>query len=109
NIAQAHRLNGECKPALEAYRHFTRLVPTSEYRAESDTQIAALTVRCGEVAPTPARRPEAPKPAQLTEPSTVPVLQSEPAAGTPSRWSARRKTSAALLSGGVGLGLVAGG
>src|SRR5262252_1876052 len=32
NIAQAHRLNGQCKEALAVYRHFTRLVPDSEYR-----------------------------------------------------------------------------
>src|SRR5262245_39858135 len=36
NIAQAHRLNGDCKQALEIYRHFVRLAPESEYRAEAE-------------------------------------------------------------------------
>src|SRR5688572_2308317 len=31
NIAQAHRLAGDCKLALEVYRHFVRLAPESQY------------------------------------------------------------------------------
>jgi len=110
NIGQAHRLNGECKPALEAYRHFVRLVPTSEYRAEADTQIAALTVRCGEAAPpAPANRPEVVKPAPSIAPTSVPSIAAGATEAAPPRWSARRKASVALLAGGAGLGLVAGG
>jgi len=52
NIAQAHRLNGDCKQALAIYRHFVRMAPDSEYRPEAETQIAALVVRC-EPAPAP--------------------------------------------------------
>src|SRR3954451_15882747 len=63
NIAQAHRLNSDCKQALEAYRHFARLVPTSEHRGEAEKQSAALTVRCG-VVPPPAPRSEVADPAQ---------------------------------------------
>jgi len=110
NIAQAHRLNGECKPALEAYRHFKRLAPTSDYRAEAETQIAALTVRCGEVTPAaPPSQAEGAKPPQSVEPARIPVLQSQPAEPATPRWSARRKTAAGLLAGGVSLGLAAGG
>jgi tetratricopeptide (TPR) repeat protein len=86
NIAQAHRLNGQCRQALEIYRHFIRLAPQSEYLPEAETQIAALVVRCGTPGPDaqaePARH-ETPKEAVAPAPiAPVPsvTVQSEPPA-----------------------------
>jgi tetratricopeptide (TPR) repeat protein len=108
NIAQAHRLNGDCKQALEVYRHFTRLVPDSEYRPEADTHVAALAVRCGgAVAPSaPVQRS---KPAALGDLSSSPVVEARQADVARPRWSTPRKASVALLAGGIGMGLAAGG
>ncbi|HEY7374518.1 MAG TPA: tetratricopeptide repeat protein [Polyangia bacterium] len=107
NIAQAHRLDGDCKQALEVYRHFVRLAPESPYRGEADAQIAALMPRCG-LAPVALRAGVE----EAKSADQVPVLLRSPEAEiavTPApRWTTRRRTSATLLAGGVGVGLAAG-
>jgi tetratricopeptide (TPR) repeat protein len=109
NVAQAYRLNGDCKQALEVYRHFTRLVPDSEYRLEADTHIAALVVRCGEAVP-PSAPAEASKHGPQRDLSSTPsVLEARRAELERPRWTTRRKASVALLAGGIGMGLAAGG
>jgi tetratricopeptide (TPR) repeat protein len=109
NIAQAHRLNGQCKEALEIYRHFVRLAPDSPYRTEAETQIATLAGRCAQ--PTDVRS-AAPSPPTVDRAASPPVLVSSPRAGGATqvapRWSTRRRASAALLGGGIGAGLAAG-
>jgi tetratricopeptide (TPR) repeat protein len=108
NIAQAHRLAGQCSQALEVYRHFKRLAPDSPYRAEADTHIATLVVQCG--ATPAAAAPPTRDPVAKDEPSPGSALQLSQAAAPPerSRWSTRRKTAAALLAGGLGASLAAG-
>jgi tetratricopeptide (TPR) repeat protein len=114
NIAQAHRLDGDCKQALEVYRHFVRLAPGSPYRAEADAQIAALLPRCG-----PGSAPASPAPVAVRAglenakpaddaPALLRSPEAEIATRPAPRWTTRRKTSAALLAGGVGLGLASG-
>jgi tetratricopeptide (TPR) repeat protein len=111
NIAQAHRLNGQCKQALEIYRHFVRLAPSAEYRGEADTQIAALTLRCGTPMPTPSAGAETSRPAPKAEdtPATL-LVASQPTAPSerPSRWSKQRRTATGLLAGGAAVGIAAG-
>jgi len=112
NIAQAHRLNGDCKQALEVYRHFIRLASESPYRGEAETHVATLERRCGGAAP-PAPAPSVPRAdLQKAKPAGPPPLLQSPradiAAKPAPRWSVRRRTSAALLAGGIGLGLGAG-
>jgi len=113
NIAQAHRLNGQCKQALEIYRHFVRLAPQSESRAEAQTQIAALAVRCGAVASSQPVESQKKAPLETTAaaPGPTVVIHQESAAPEPAppRWSKRRRAAVALLATGVGAGLVAGG
>jgi tetratricopeptide (TPR) repeat protein len=108
NVAQAHRLAGQCKRALDVYRHFIRLAPESEYRAEADMHVTALVLRCGAAANAPsgdatvASRPETATP-------PIPTVSQQGAAPAQSRrWSTRRRTAAALLSGGAILGATAG-
>jgi tetratricopeptide (TPR) repeat protein len=111
NIAQAHRLNGDCKQALEVYRHFVRLAPESEYRGEAATQIAALILRCGAPPPTSPGADQGDRGAADAR-ADAPVLLSSPKLDLTTkpapRWSTRRKSAAVLCAGGVGLGLAAG-
>ena len=61
NIAQGHRLKGDCVHALEVYRHFVRISPGAPLAAEARTHIDALSSTC---APEPR---EQPAPAHLRE------------------------------------------
>jgi tetratricopeptide (TPR) repeat protein len=112
NIAQAHRLNGDCKQALEVYRHFIRLASESPYRGEAETHVATLERRCGGAAP-PAPAPSVLRAdLQAAKPDGPPPLLQSPRADIAAKpapgLSLRRRTSAALLAGGIGLGLGAG-
>jgi tetratricopeptide (TPR) repeat protein len=107
NIAQAHRLNGQCKEALEVYRHFIRLAPDSQYRAEADQQVAALAIRCG-VTTAEVEASVRPPPGALAT-SPVEIGRTAIPAGTPRRWSSRRRVGALVLATGVAAGLAAGG
>jgi tetratricopeptide (TPR) repeat protein len=114
NIAQAHRLDGDCKQALEVYRHFVRLAPESPYRAEADVQIGALAPRCGAGAapalPAPVATSAAIQAAKPADggPALIRSPEAEIANKPAPRWTTRRKTSAALLAGGAALGLASG-
>jgi tetratricopeptide (TPR) repeat protein len=46
NIAQSHRLKGDCPRALEVYRHFVRLDPDSRHRGSAEDQIRSLSAQC---------------------------------------------------------------
>ncbi len=46
NIAQSHRLKGDCARALQVYRHFVRLDPDSSHRVAAENQISLLTAQC---------------------------------------------------------------
>jgi tetratricopeptide (TPR) repeat protein len=46
NIAQAHRLAGDCRQALESYRHFLRLDPESPVRAQAEGHVTQLQLSC---------------------------------------------------------------
>lgn len=104
NIAQAQRLAGRCAPALEAYKHFVRLDPTSAYRGEAEMQIAHLTPRCGPelAAADRANSPSAPLKAPGAEAGDV----AKPAAV---RTPARTRLAIVLLGAGAAAGLLAGG
>jgi tetratricopeptide (TPR) repeat protein len=55
NIAQSHRLKGDCRRALQVYRHFVRLDPNSRERADAEAHIAKLVPSCEHAAePAPA-------------------------------------------------------
>lgn len=53
NIAQAHRLAGECAFALSAYRRYVTLDPTSDQRGLADGFVAELEPKCGQPSPPP--------------------------------------------------------
>jgi tetratricopeptide (TPR) repeat protein len=46
NIAQSHRLKGDCRRALQVYRHFVRLDPGSPQRSDAEAHIAKLVPTC---------------------------------------------------------------
>ncbi len=60
NIAQAHRLQGDCAKALQVYRHFVRLDPSSTHRADADTQIKLLGAQCDAAEPESSVASQAP-------------------------------------------------
>jgi tetratricopeptide (TPR) repeat protein len=112
NIAQAHRLQGSCRRALDVYGHFVRLDPTSPYRSEADAQIEVLGARCG------AALPPAPPPhdsaAQTPAHLVLPVVVGQAAGGraapalTSPRWPVRKRVALAALLGAVASGGAAG-
>jgi hypothetical protein len=109
NVAQAHRLAGQCPQALEVYRHFARLVPESEHRPEAEKHIEALVARCG--APPPLlNRATAQALGATADKAETPALQLSQPVAPPERprGSLRRRTAAALLGSGVVVGLAAG-
>lgn len=48
NVAQAHRLAGDCARALEVYRQFITVDPSSEQRPLADELVRELEPRCGQ-------------------------------------------------------------
>jgi tetratricopeptide (TPR) repeat protein len=64
NIAQAHRLAGDCPRALENYQHFLRLDSVSPARAQADAHVQQLQTECG------------------SKPNQIPAARSVPAAAT---------------------------
>jgi tetratricopeptide (TPR) repeat protein len=106
NIAQAHRLKGDCKQALEIYRHFVRLAPSSPYRGAAEAQIAGLAARCGGSPSATAVAPPEPS-AVKTDDAEVSISRLAREATPPQgRW--RRPTAVALLAAGVTAGVAAG-
>src|SRR4051812_14843514 len=109
NIAQAHRLAGQCKRAIDVYRHFIRLAPESEYRAEADMHVASLVLRCGAATPAPADETTVASPRLETAASQIRTAPQQGAAPEHSpRWSTRRRTAAALLGAGAVAAVTAG-
>jgi tetratricopeptide (TPR) repeat protein len=101
NIAQAHRLKGDCRKAMEIYRHFLRLAPDTPYKEEVDRHLRTLEASC---------TPQAPPVAVAADKPAVAVgMNVAPAAAPPaSGGSMRRRAAITLLVSGVALGIGAG-
>jgi tetratricopeptide (TPR) repeat protein len=112
NIAQAHRLKGDCAHAVELYRHFVRIAPDAPLAEEARRHISTL-------APTCALDHRAP-PAPEAEPALEDVRPAAPVLGSSSsppgpgpvdrpRSSARVRLTRSLLVGGLAVAVGAGG
>lgn len=99
NLAQARRLNGECRKAIEAYHHFMRLVPDSPNRQEADHHASALEGQCP-LAPVALPPAPAPVAALATPPPAVPASPGEERTS----WTPRRKIAVGLLVAGLATG-----
>jgi tetratricopeptide (TPR) repeat protein len=104
NIAQAHRLKGDCPRALQVYRHFVRLDPDSLHRSAAEGQIAALSAQCEHKGD--AAAPSMPGRNETNDAGVSFVPPAEPAA--PARPASRaapttRYLTIGLLSGGLAL------
>jgi tetratricopeptide (TPR) repeat protein len=98
NLAQAHRLKGDCAEALVLYRRFLATQPAGKSRERTEGRIAEMET-C--VAASRAARAPAVAPPRAAPPGLV--LAPAPAPAEPPR---RRWTSAPVLAlGGVTLGL----
>jgi tetratricopeptide (TPR) repeat protein len=62
NIAQAHRLAGNCVKALESYRHFLRLDRDSPAREQAEAQVNLLRETCPPLSAAPAGPAPSPQP-----------------------------------------------
>lgn len=87
NLAQAHRLAGHCAKAVEAYKKFLSLDPSSDERPSAEQFMRELE-------PCPA-----PAPRTVTPPEQKPVIRIE------DRGAGRRR--AGLIVGGAGLAVFA--
>jgi tetratricopeptide (TPR) repeat protein len=109
NIAQAHRLKGDCRQALEVYRHFVRLYPDAPNREDADGQISVLETRCpAEPAPPSGPAPPVPPAPGTSEPEAQ-VRTSPPVAGDTAASPRRSRLALGLLAAGVVVGAAAGG
>lgn len=111
NIAQAYRLKGDCRQALEIYKHFLRLAPDAPTHVEAESQVSSLEQRCrgAEAAPVPA--PASPPPggtAPVLVDANPPAAQKPEQPAAPPRWSTRGKVAAVLLGAGAAVGVAAG-
>jgi tetratricopeptide (TPR) repeat protein len=105
NIAQSHRLAGNCNRALEVYRHFLRLEPASPARVQAQKHVDDLQSSCRPPSPPPPPPPPAPAPAPapaLSAPSTAPGPE------RPGR-SPRQRNALLALGAGALLLVTAGG
>lgn len=115
NLAQAHRLNGECRRALELYRHFVRLAPDSPQAREAQKESRNLEGGCSAAqesaaaAVLPAKASPAAAGSIEQRTSAVAAAPAAPAetAGetTPDRWSNRTRVAVALLATGLTVGV----
>jgi tetratricopeptide (TPR) repeat protein len=69
NLAQAHRLRGDCREAVEAYKRFVELDPTSPQRASAEGFVRDLE--------------PCPNPATVEHPTTPPALPPSPPPAPP--------------------------
>ncbi|HUS64109.1 MAG TPA: hypothetical protein VMZ28_06180 [Kofleriaceae bacterium] len=127
NIAQAHRLGGDCEQALRSYRTYLREVPKPDNRQQVDQAIRICEAKLAEkpAAPEeqpapPAVEPEKPAPAEVAD-AAEPEAELDPDAeveadtGSPSRPGRTKKiigiavgaTGAALAATGAYFGLQA--
>jgi tetratricopeptide (TPR) repeat protein len=122
NIAQAHRLKGDCTQAVEVYRHFVRLAPDAPLAGEARRHIGNLEAQCprqpqeatatpagtGPAGP-PSAPPTAPSPPPRQPPSPPPVDTTGPGAAAAAQSSrGRTRLTRVLLIGGLGLAAGAG-
>lgn len=118
NLAQANRLKGECRRAVELYRHFLRLAPESAQAGKAAEESQSLETRCpaptakagdAKVAPALPRSSGsvqfAPTPGNAMDPNVSPTATSE---RSHAGWSRGTKIAAALLISGVAVGSGAG-
>jgi tetratricopeptide (TPR) repeat protein len=98
DIAQAYRLAGSCSKALEGYRHFVRLDPTSWRRPDAEGYMKRLALECGPSSTVSMNGggPVAKIDLQRTKDSPPETRSSN----SPHAW-----TEWVLLGSGVGLGL----
>ena len=82
NAAQAFRLAGNSKRALELYRNYLRLYPDGSNADEARVQVAALSKPADGEAPTPSVPQPAPPPAQAA-PAPVAPVTATPTPGPP--------------------------
>jgi hypothetical protein len=109
NIAQSHRLKGDCLRALQVYRHFVRLDPDSAHRASAEGHIASLSAQCehplDETPPTSgaASASEPPiRPPVDAAPAPTAAAPSQPRPANPPKTTSRYVVLG-LLSGGLAL------
>jgi tetratricopeptide (TPR) repeat protein len=104
NIAQAHRLKGDCPRALQVYRHFVRLDPDSPRRSAAEGQIASLSAQCEHkgdaAAPSTPGRYEATDAGATFAPPVEPQASAKPASRSS---TTPRYVTIGLLSGGLAL------
>jgi tetratricopeptide (TPR) repeat protein len=104
NIAQAHRLKGDCPRALQVYRHFVRLDPSSPHRASADGHVADLEAQCERKA-APAASPPTVAPAAIAGPPAGPAPSPPSHAGTTQRTVVIGLLSAGLVLAGAATAL----
>jgi tetratricopeptide (TPR) repeat protein len=94
NVAQAHRLAGQCREAVVAYETYLKEAPAAANRADAEARRDELAPQC----PPPVVEPPAPK---VVAP--VPEVERPPAArgGAPLRWSGIAVGGAGLVTLGV--------
>jgi tetratricopeptide (TPR) repeat protein len=106
NIAQSHRLKGDCPRAIQVYRHFVRLDPSSPHRSSAEAQIDTLSAQCehksdAAAPPSPSASPEKAGDAGATVAASVattsPVMPRARTGGT------QRYVVLGLVSGGLAL------
>jgi tetratricopeptide (TPR) repeat protein len=99
NIAQAHRLMGSCRKAIELYQRYLRLAPGTEEAETARPHLEALKRSCPEEPP-PARAPAASPPRSAAPAAATPL-----AAATAAPARHRPLRTAAWV--GLGAGLLA--
>jgi len=106
NIAQANRLAGHCQKALQSYRLFVKLDPTSDLRAAAEQRIEALSETCPKEEP-PNVLPilTAPEPPGATEQLALkPLVAGNVSAPSPFWTRSKLKWTSAALGAAGGLG-----
>jgi tetratricopeptide (TPR) repeat protein len=109
DIAQAYRLSGDCAKALEEYRHFVRLDPESQRRADADAYIASLGVECGARPPVPVGASEPVRVALDSAGATPRITEAARSDDHRSRSVTATRLGWTLLGAGLALGAGAGG
>ena len=108
NIAQANRLAGHCQKALENYRLFVKLDPTSDLRPAAEQRIEALSVTCQKENP-PGEVPllTAPPPTTLAGQVPVKPLLSDTVSAPSQFWTrSKLKWSSAALGAAIGVAAI---
>ena len=103
DIAQAQRLKGDCKEALQTYKAYLRADPSAN-RQKIEARIAEME-KCvkekPEVAPAPAPQPPPPEPTPTPAPQRVPVVSVQPATPLPEPHTPSKLPPLLLGAGGI--------